>query len=140
MNDIAAVIGLAQLELLENDNEVRRCLAADYHTLLRGMPEIETPVEPEYTRSVWHNYVVKVPAHLREGLNQFLASKGVSTGVHYEPIHHHEVFKGKCRAEGLEVTEKVWPKLLTLPMFPELTLQDQERIVGLIRTYLDEQL
>ena len=60
MNDITAAIGLVQLSKLERTNGRRRYLAERYTRLLTGVDWIETPVEKEYTRSAWHNYVIKV--------------------------------------------------------------------------------
>lgn len=135
MNDITAVIGLAQLKTLNADNARRRELAYNYTELLKDIDWIESPVEKEYTKSAWHNYVVKVKNGKRDELNQYLASKGVSTGVHYEPIHFHKVFSGCCKDADLSITEKVWTELLTLPLFPELQENEQAYILNEIKRF-----
>lgn len=124
MNDITAVIGLAQLKVLDKHNLIRREITKKYNEAFKNIHWIETPVKRDYAYSACHNYVIKVP--IRDELNQYLCSKGISTGVHYEPIHHFKVF-GKSRA-GLPVTERVWRKLLTLPLYPDITEDEFKQI------------
>ncbi len=126
MNDITAVIGLAQLKVLEEHNLIRREYAQKYDKAFKDVDWIETPVEKDYAYSARHNYVVKVPA--RNELNEYLRAKGISTGVHYEPIHHFKVF-GNAKAD-VPVTERVWPKLLTLPLYPGITEEEFEKVVS----------
>jgi len=126
MNDIIAVIGLAQLKVLDEHNLTRRRYAKKYDESFRDIGWIETPVEKNYAYSARHNYVVKVP--MRNELNEYLQLKGISTGVHYEPIHHFRVFGN--RKVDLPVTERVWPKLLTLPLYPGMTDDEFEKIIG----------
>jgi len=131
MNDITAVIGLAQLETLDHDNRLRAQLAQRYQQLLKAIPWLQCPVEQDDVRSAWHNFVVQIEEGVsRDDLAAYLASEGISTGVHYEPIHHHGVFQGRSRMEHLETAERIWPRLLTLPLYPALTFQDQDRIVA----------
>ncbi len=134
MNDITAVIGLAQLKVLEEHNEMRRQVARRYTEAFAELPWVSTPVEKEYSRNAWHNYVVKVPS--RNELNEFLRTRGISTGVHYEPIHHYGVFKGD--AAGVPVTERVWESLLTLPLFPDLTDAEFRQVIEGIRDFARE--
>jgi perosamine synthetase len=117
MNDITAVIGLAQLKVLDDHNQIRRKYARKYDGVFKSIDWIETPVEKNYTYSARHNYIVKVP--MRDELNEYLCAKGISTGVHYEPIHHFKVF-GNVQTD-LPVTERIWMSLLTLPLYPDMT-------------------
>lgn len=123
MNDIMAVIGLAQLEVLEEHNAIRRTYADRYDEVFRGVDWIETLPVKGYAYSARSHYVIKVPH--RDRLNEYLRLKGIATGVHYEPVHHYKVFN---KAGDLPVTEKVWPHLLTLPLYPDMTDEDFERI------------
>ena len=63
---------------------------------------------------------------MRDELNKYLRAKGISTGVHYEPIHHFKVF-GKSTAD-LPVTERVWRRVLTLPLYADITEDEFEQI------------
>lgn len=126
MNDIVAVIGLAQLKVLDEHNLIRKKYAKKYDESFKDIAWIKIPVEKNYTYSAHHNYVIKVP--MRNELNEYLQSKGISTGVHYEPIHRFKVFGN--RKVDLPVTESVWPKLLTLPLYPGMTEDEFEKVVG----------
>jgi perosamine synthetase len=126
MNDITAIIGLAQLKVLDDHNLIRREYAQRYDEAFKDVGWIETPVEKDYAYSARHNYVVKVP--MRNELNGYLCAKGISTGVHYEPIHHFKVF-GNVQTD-LPVTERIWPKLLTLPLYPDMTDKEFETVVS----------
>lgn len=125
MNDITAVIGLAQLKVLDEHNLIRREYAQRYDEAFKDVSWIKLPVEKDYAYSCRHNYVVKVP--LRNELNGYLSAKGISTGVHYEPIHHFKVF-GEVKAD-LPITERVWPRLLTLPLYPSMTEGEFDKVV-----------
>jgi len=131
MNDITAVIGMAQLKVLDEHNALRRKYAEKYNKALEGLKWIELPVEKEYAFSSRHNYVIKTEK--RDELNEYLASKEISTGVHYEPIHHYKVF-GKVKT-SLPVTEKVWKNLLTLPLYPDMSEEDFDKIVSEIKKF-----
>lgn len=124
MNDITAVIGIAQLKVLDKHNLIRRKLAKMYDKAFENKKWIEIPVEKNYVFSSRHNYVIKVGQ--RDKLNRYLASRGISSGVHYEPVHRYKVFNGT--KSTLAVTEKVWKNLLTLPLFPDLKKEELERI------------
>ena len=126
MTDIGAVIGLAQLKVLEEHNLIRRKYAKRYDEVFKNIDWIEPLIEKDYAHSSHHNYVVKVP--MRNELHEYLRSRGISTGVHYEPIHHFKVF-GNVKVD-VPVTERVWPKLLTLPLYPDMTDEEFEKVVS----------
>ena len=136
MNDSTAAIGLVQLKKLPRTNARRRYLAERYTRMLADVDWIETPVEKEYARSAWHNYVIKVanPAD-RDPLMDYLKARGISTGMHYIPNHLYEMYRPYVRAP-LPVAETVWKRLITLPLFPDLTDEQQEQVVASIHSYL----
>jgi perosamine synthetase len=131
MNDIPAAIGLVQLARLDEMNARREAWARRYDEALAGLSWLQCPlVEPD-TRPDWHNYVIQTDH--RDDLNAFLAERGVSTGVHYIPNNHYVMYK-KCRGKT-PVCERVWKRLLTLPLFPDLTEQDFGTIIAAIREF-----
>lgn len=131
LNDIPAAIGIAQLKKLDKMNDKRRRLSFRYNGLLKGAGDIETPIVKDYARSAHHNYVIKTEK--RDRLNAYLQEKGISTGVHYIPNHHYRMYKN-CKAD-CPVVEGVWKKLLTLPLYPDLTLKEQGGIVENIKEF-----
>ena len=127
----AAVLGV-KLRHLDNWNGARRRLAHRYNELLRGLP-VETPVEKR--GHVYHLYVVQVDD--REGLGKAMADQGIATGVHYPlPLHQQPALKNLAASKKrLPVTERVAERIISLPMFPELTDEQQDRVVAGVRAF-----
>ncbi len=131
MNDITAAIGLAQLEKLDGANARRRDIARYYDERFADLACLETPVEKEYTQSARHNYVIKIDH--RDDLIAFLRDRHISAGVHYMPNHLYSMYRG-YRA-NVPVTEEVWLRLVTLPLYPGMTDWDVDRVVHAVRSY-----
>ena len=92
---------------------------------LAGVPDLALPVRDE--DSSWHLFVIRTPH--RNALSTFLQAEGVSTGVHYKPVHLYPLY----RKYNLPVAERVWQELLTLPLFPALTGDQVSQICDLIK-------
>jgi len=131
LNDIAAGIGLAQLDKLERTNEQRRAITATYNAAFADLPWLETPVVKPYARSSYHNYVVRTPQ--RDRLHTHLAERGISTSVHYVPNHHYDLYKPFDA--DVPVCDEVWTRILTLPLFPDLTDGNIERVIEAVRAF-----
>lgn len=131
MNDLNSALGLVQLAKLDKMNEKRRILAKRYDVLLKDVKEIELPVEKEYAKSSWHNYVIKTSA--RDRLNLFLADRGISTGVHYIPNNHYLMYQKY--GEKTPAAEAVWTKLLTLPLYPDLAEDEQDSVINGLKDF-----
>ncbi len=127
LNDILSAIGLVQLEKLDAANARRREIVKRYNESFRRVDWIRTPVEKDYARSSNHNYVIQVLNGRRDALIEYLAANDISAGVHYIPNHLYEIYKPFYRK--LPVTEEVWRKLVTLPLFPDLTEDEQTYII-----------
>lgn len=131
MNDIAAAIGLVQLEKLEQMNEARAERAMVYDHAFRALREIEPLSTLENVKHARHNYVVY--AERRDELMSFLKERGIATGVHYRPNHHYSVYK-KFPAK-VPVCDEVWQKIVTLPLYPALTSEQQKHVIDSIRAF-----
>jgi perosamine synthetase len=132
MNDIAAVIGLAQLRKLDRANARRREIVTRYSKAFEDVEWIETPVEHPYVTSAWHSYVIKTP--YRDELNLHLRERRIATGVHYMPVHLHPYYRGKFEAD-VPVVEDRWTGLLTLPLYPSLTDEEVAYVIDSILEY-----
>jgi perosamine synthetase len=131
MNDIPAAIGLVQLARLGEMNARREAWARRYDEALADLAWIERPIVEPDTRPDWHNYVIQTDH--RDDLNAYLAERGVSTGVHYIPNNHYDMYKN-CRGKT-PVCERIWQRLLTLPLYPDLTDDDFRLIVAAIHDF-----
>ena len=127
MNDIAASIGLAQLERIDELNLARKTRVLQYLHELRSVSWMKLP---EYNaQSSWHMFVVKVNG--RDNFVDYMLDQGISVGVHYKPLTHYKIFP----QTKLPVTDRVWKTLVTLPLFPDLTDDEFDYIVKTIRMY-----
>jgi dTDP-4-amino-4,6-dideoxygalactose transaminase len=123
--------GILQIKLrrLAEWNEMRRAAAARYRELFVAADSgIPLPYEPSWTRPVYHLFVVRVQN--REELMKSLAAEGIGTAIHYPiPLHLQKAYAGLGYEPGdFPVAERVAPEILSLPMFPNLTAEQQSRI------------
>jgi perosamine synthetase len=131
MNDVAAAIGLVQLAKLERANARRRVLAARYARALGDLSWLELPRVQRWALSAHYTFPVRVRA--RAALARHLAAAGIATGVHYTPLHHHAAYRDD-RAD-VPVTERVWRRLLLLPLHPTLGRRAQDRVIDAVRGF-----
>lgn len=129
MHDISAAIGLVQLSRLKEMQHWRRNLVQCYSAHLTGLEEFIVP--HEHTAGSSHHLMV-VRCKNRDGLHGYLAERGISTGVHYKPIHLYECYGYQ---PSLPVVEAEWLKLLTLPLFFDLTREQVAMVCGHIRDF-----
>jgi perosamine synthetase len=133
MNDIMAAIGLAQFEKIEWMNQQRQRWSEYYDEHLKGIGDIQLPPLKDYMKPSYHNYVIKTEH--RDELQNYLRENGISTGVHYYPNHLFEMYKPYYTP--LPVTEAVWKKILTLPLFPALKQDEMDLIISSIKEFFN---
>lgn len=130
MNDLSAAVGLVQLQKLDTLNERRRQIAKMYHDALEGVVGLP-PEEPDGFQSSCHIFFIKT--NRRDALAAHLADCGVSTSVHYHPLHQYECYGAK--QQSLPVAESVSREILTLPLFPDMTESEVTQVVTHIRQF-----
>ena len=134
MASIQAAPLRVKLPYLDGWNTARREHAARYNQLLAGLP-VETPVEESYGHGVYHLYVIRVDD--RDGLRAHLSANGISTGIHYPvPIHLQQAYA--CYRENttpLPLTESAASRILSLPMYAELTDSQIETVSASITAW-----
>ena len=117
LNDISAAIGLVQLKKLDAANQRRREIVGMYRDGLKYISEIEMPpVDNSDFQSSWH--LCEIKAQNRDELSIYLRDKGINTGVHYKPIHLYRCYGNRPL---LPIAEKMFPMILTLPLYPGLS-------------------
>lgn len=130
LDTLQAVVLRAKLRRLPAWNEARRTAAARYHQLLAGLPGLTLPHTLPGNEHVWHLYTVR----LSRGRDEVLAalhSAGIGAGVHYPvPLHRQPAFKHLGHPDGsFPVTERAAREILTLPIHPHLT-EDQQTYIA----------
>jgi len=128
MNDITACIGLEQLKKLKEGNAYRAYLASLYDEYLPKW------IKRPFRSSTWHLYTIQVPD--RDGLFDYMGQNGIGCGVHYKPLYYYPIF-GK--QEKLPVTEKVFSKIITLPINLNITIEDVKKVCKTINDYYTDQ-
>jgi dTDP-4-amino-4,6-dideoxygalactose transaminase len=126
-----------KLRHLDSWNAQRRAAALRYTDLLSdARADLVAPFEPDWSRSVYHLYVLRTTE--RDGLARYLKANGINTGLHYPvPVHLQKCYRDWGYHEGsLPVTERVASEILSLPMFPGLTGEQQMRVTAEIMTFL----
>ena len=111
-------------------NAKRRERAAEYNRLFAAADEVVVPpFEPTWSRAVYHLYVVRTED--RDGMMKHLKKTGIGTGIHYPiPLHLQKAYAGMNYSKGdFPVTEKAAAEIISLPMFPQLTAEQQSRVV-----------
>jgi dTDP-4-amino-4,6-dideoxygalactose transaminase len=136
LDAIQAGVLRIKLRRLKEWNDARRRNASLYDDLLSKTPGVTLPFQADFATSVYHLYVILVEN--REDLQKYLSEKGVGTGLHYPvPLHLQKAYASDGYKEGdFPVTESVANRLLSLPMFPELSRDQIEYVAGCIAQYM----
>ena len=139
MTDIAAAIGLVQLEKLDDFNE-RRLENAEYLTEhLKEIPGLEAPFVLEEVRHVFHQYTIRVGEGKRDDFMKFLIERGIGTGIHYPiPIYQQKLYKDLNFSANCPEAEKAAKEVLSIPVHPGLSVEDVEKIVSVLSEAGDE--
>jgi dTDP-4-amino-4,6-dideoxygalactose transaminase len=139
MTDVQAAIGREQLKRLPEIVVRRRQLAATYHSLLADLPGLGLPAEPEWARSNWQSYCIRLPDEFpQKQIMQTLLDRGIATrrGImcsHREPAYQKESWRS---AGPLPQSERAQEECILLPLYHHLTAQEQELIAAELRTAL----
>lgn len=128
-----AVLGV-KLKKLNDWTAARRRVAHRYHELLADTP-LQLPREADWAESVYHLYVVRHPK--RDDLKKHLEANGVGCALHYPlPLHLQKCYASLGYKEGsFPVSEKAARECLSLPIFPELTEAQIQRVVSVIKDF-----
>jgi len=135
LDAIQAGILSAKLKRLPGWTEARQKVAVRYNDMLKEEAGIIAPYEGEWSKAVYHLYVIR--SGKREDLKKYLAEQNIDTGLHYPlPLHLQKAYASAHIPCGkLEVTERSAREILSLPMFPGLTHQQQEQVVARIQDF-----
>ena len=132
--------GLLQIKLrrLAEWNALRRKHAEEYNRLLSGVDGVICPSEPSWSRAVYHLYVVRTSD--RDEMIRRLNEARIGTGIHYPvPLHLQKAYRffGYQRGD-FPVTERAAAEIVSLPMFPQLSADQQARVVEEVSAFAAE--
>ncbi len=132
LDTLQAVVLSVKLRRLAAWHAARRAAASRYDELLSGCDAVVRPRTLDGNEHVWHLYTVRVPD--RDRVLKELHAAGIGAGIHYPvPIHLTAAFAGLDYPQGaFPVAERTARQLLSLPLFPEITAAQQERVVSVL--------
>lgn len=135
LDEIQAVILRIKLKYLDLDNK-KRCQLAQYYMENLSDAQVYLPVIRAQSDPVFHLFVLQVEK--RNELLKYLLSKGIQAGIHYPmPVHLQPAYKGRVSiSSNMSVTESLSGKIISLPIYPELSLKDAEKIVNTLKSFL----
>ena len=128
LDTLQAVVLRAKLRHLDVWNELRRVAADRYRDLLGGIDGVRLPATLPGNQHVWHLYVIRVDR--RDEVLAELQARGIGAAIHYpKPVHLHGAFADlKAGPGSYPVAERTAGEILSLPMFPGITEQQQSRV------------
>lgn len=129
MPDILAGLGLAQLRKLSRFVARRAELVRQYRENLADVPgvrlvDVATDVDP-----AWHLFPVRIDRDRRRAVFDALRQRAILVQVHYLPVHCHPLFEGRYPWGSFPVAEVAYEQLLSLPLYPDMTSAQQDRVV-----------
>jgi perosamine synthetase len=140
MSNITAALGISQLEKIDKLIEMRRKNARYLTKELEQVKGITVPLPPENYHHVYQMYSVRVNPERRDELIMYLAKKGIMTKVYFSPVHLTHLYKNELKyACKLPVTEEISRQVLTLPMYPSLTIEEMDYIAEEIKAFFSEE-
>ena len=137
LTNLAAAIGIAQLEQLENWIEKRIANAQKYNEAFKGLNFLHTPFVPKSCRHVFHQYTVRIAAKERDKFMKYLAENGVGSAVYYSSVIYKQPFykqlgykSGVCKE-----AEKAVEEVVSLPVHPLLSKADIDKVIKVVKSY-----
>jgi len=135
LDTIQAAMLLVKLKHLDAWTEGRRRNAAFYQKALAGVPALLVPGDQKHEKAVYHTFIVQ--SERRDELKVFLAARGIDTAIHYpRPIHLQDAAAPLGKPRGsYPVAERQAERILSLPVYPELTREQLEWVAASIRDF-----
>lgn len=140
MSTILAALGIAQIEKVEDNIEMRRENASYLNRRLEEIEEIITPeIDDEKAFHVYQMYTIRVKEgnEERDKLAEYLNEKNITTRIYFRPAHKYSVFQQRGYDPNLPKTEELSEEVLTLPMYPEMTTEEMDYIVKSVKEFFE---
>lgn len=140
LDTLQAAALCVKIKHLEHWTELRRQNAARYHELFAGAgltSDITLPADDADGTHVWNQFTIRVPNSRRDALRAHLVEQRIASEIYYPiPLHQQECFRHIDYARGsLVESERAAAEVLSLPVFPELTIEEQQRVVRGISSF-----
>ena len=139
MTDVQAAVGRKQLERLPDLVARRRFLADRYGQLLEDIEGLGLPVEPDWARSNWQSYCVRLPDRVNQKvIMQALLDQGIATRRGIMCSHREAPYSGDKQRHDLGLSEDVQDHSILLPIYAQMTEDDLVRVADALRHELSQ--
>ncbi|WBW95445.1 UDP-4-amino-4,6-dideoxy-N-acetyl-beta-L-altrosamine transaminase [Oceanirhabdus sp. W0125-5] len=134
ITDIQCALGLSQMRKLDDFISRRREIVRRYNEAFKKIKGISIPFEEEFSNSGWHIYVIKLKLEelkcSRKEIFEALMAENIGVNVHYIPVYYHPYYKKLGYKKGIcPETEKLYERIITLPLFPRMSECDVEDVI-----------
>lgn len=140
--DICSAIGLQQLKKIDAFYTKREQMAQKYEKELAGLPII-LPPKPTFKHSThaWHIYPIQLKSECGISRDEFIvkmSEQGIGCSVHFIPLHKQPIWRDtyNLRPDNFPVAEKVYQRVVSIPLFTKMTDSDQNRVIEAIKNIL----
>jgi dTDP-4-amino-4,6-dideoxygalactose transaminase len=135
LDTLQAALLRVKLPHIDEQSEKRRKVACHYAELLQDINDLVTPIEQSYARHVFHQYTVRIKGGKRDALQSALKEAGIETMVYYPvPMHKLPIYSEKI--EKLPESERAAQEVLSLPIWPEASVDVLTRVRDSIRQFM----
>jgi len=132
LDEIQAAILRVKLKHLDDEIRRRQEIAGIYDAAFAKL-DIKCPLVRENAEHAYHLYVVQLAA--RDAVKVALAERGVVAGIHYPiPVHAQPTYIGRVRSASMTVTEQIQSRILSLPLYPQMSETDVDTVIDAVRT------
>lgn len=142
MTDMQAALGCSQMDSLDEFVARRRYLVKRYNEKLKNLP-LRTPYQDEATNPSWHIYIIRVDfTKVTLSKNEIFArmrDRGIALNLHYIPVHTQPYYQNLGFQNGdFPVSEKYYEEAITLPLYYDLTDEQQDEVIEALKEVLAE--
>ncbi|WP_329005136.1 UDP-4-amino-4,6-dideoxy-N-acetyl-beta-L-altrosamine transaminase [Kribbella sp. NBC_00709] len=135
LTDLGAALGLSQLRRLAEFKRRRTEITARYNEAFAGVDGLRTPVQRAGVDPMWHLYPIRILDGRRREIFERMRAAGIGVQVNYIPVYWHPVFAHQGHQRGLcPNAERYYAEELSLPLFPDLTDSDVDRVIETLLT------
>lgn len=142
LTDVQSALGTSQMIKLDGFIARRREIVRLYNDAFKGVKEIVTPFEADFSNSGWHIYVVKVNPDLltatRKEIFEALQAENIGVNVHYLPVYLHPYYRKMGYKKGIcPNAEELYENMITLPLFPSMNVQDVQDVIDAVNKVIN---
>ena len=140
--DLLCALGISQLNKLEKIIQMRKDNANYLSSKLSKFSQIKVPLPPKNYDHIYQMYTIRLPdKDIRDSLHDFLSTRGIFSKVYFTPIHSTSFYKQKFDIDrnSLSVTEKISNQILTLPLYPNMTMEEKDLLIQTVSEFFEKQ-